>query len=86
MTWVALHEVTHAVQFAGRAVAARPRRRARARAARAAPSCGIDAPRKLRHADRRRGPSASGGALRHGDLISIVTTRPSARRSTACRR
>ena len=72
MTWVTLHEVTHAVQFAGvpwlhghvagpRAGAAAQRRAADRGAAQAAdadaaPSCG-----------------GSRDALRHGDLISIVT-------------
>jgi coenzyme F420 biosynthesis associated uncharacterized protein len=72
MTWVALHEVTHAVQFAGvpwlhRHVGSLVRElleRAELR---------IESPRKLRM------PSAGeirrvGRALRHGDLISIVTS------------
>jgi coenzyme F420 biosynthesis associated uncharacterized protein len=72
MTWVALHEVTHAVQFAGVPwlhghVAGLVRELLHSAELR------IEAPRKLRM------PSAEelrriGGALRHGDLISVVTS------------
>ena len=48
MTWVTLHEVTHAVQFAGRPVAAPACRRARARPAQAG-----------RGADRRAAQAAA---------------------------
>ena len=72
MTWVALHEVTHAVQFTGVPwlqghVAGLVRELLKSAELR------IDKPRKLRL------PGASelkriGGALRSGDLISIFTT------------
>ena len=84
MTWVTLHEVTHAVQFSGVPwlhghVAGLVRELLGSAELR------MDAERKLRL------PSAAeirrvAGALRRGDLISIFTTAPSARRSTACRR
>jgi coenzyme F420 biosynthesis associated uncharacterized protein len=72
MTWVALHEVTHAVQFAGvpwlqghvAGLVGELLKSAELR---------IDKPRKLRlpgTAEVRR----IGGALRSGDLISIFTT------------
>jgi coenzyme F420 biosynthesis associated uncharacterized protein len=73
MTWVALHEVTHAVQFAGvpwlhRHMAGLVRELLKQAELR------IDAPRKLRI------PSTEeirriGRALRRGDLISIVTSK-----------
>jgi coenzyme F420 biosynthesis associated uncharacterized protein len=72
MTWVALHEVTHAVQFAGVPwlqghVAGLVRELLKSAELR------IDTPRKLRL------PGATelkriGGALRSGDLVSIFTT------------
>jgi len=72
MTWVALHEVTHAVQFAGvpwlhSHVAGLVRELLKSAEVR------IEAPRKLRL------PSGDEirrifGALRKGDLVSIVTT------------
>jgi coenzyme F420 biosynthesis associated uncharacterized protein len=72
MTWVALHEVTHAVQFAGvpwlhRHVAGLVRELLQTAEVR------IDSPRKLRlpSADELR---RVGHALRTGDLISILTT------------
>ena len=84
MTWVALHEVTHAVQFAGvpwlhRHVAGLVRELLKSAEVR------LDAPRKIKL------PTADEvkrvlGHLRQGDLISIITTTPSARRSTASRR
>ena len=73
MTWVALHEVTHAVQFAGvpwlhgyvsglvRELLANAEMR-------------LDAPRKLRPPSRAEFQRLT-GALRRGDLISLVTTR-----------
>ena len=71
MTWVALHEVTHAVQFAGVPwlhghLSGLVRELLRSAELR------IDTPRKLRLPS---GASSSriGGALRRGDLISIVT-------------
>jgi coenzyme F420 biosynthesis associated uncharacterized protein len=74
MTWVALHEVTHAVQFAGvpwlhSHVAGLVRELLKSAEVR------LDAPRKLQF------PSAEEvkrvmGHLRQGDLISIVTTTP----------
>jgi coenzyme F420 biosynthesis associated uncharacterized protein len=72
MTWVTLHEVTHAVQFAGVPwlhghVAGLVRELL------ASAEVRLDAPRKLRLpsiTELRR----AGAALRHGDLISIVTT------------
>jgi coenzyme F420 biosynthesis associated uncharacterized protein len=73
MTWVTLHEVTHAVQFAGvpwlHAHVAGLVRELLSRA-----EVRIDTPRKLRI------PSAAEirrtlGALRQGDLVSIVTTK-----------
>jgi len=72
MTWVALHEVTHAVQFAGVPwlhghVAGLIRALLRSAELR------IDAPRRLRvpSGDELR---RIGSALRHGDLISIVAS------------
>lgn len=74
MTWVALHEVTHAVQFAGvpwlhAHVAGLVRELLKSAEVR------LDTPRKLRI------PSTDEvkrilGHLRNGDLISIVTTTP----------
>jgi coenzyme F420 biosynthesis associated uncharacterized protein len=72
MTWVTLHEVTHAVQFAGVPwlhghVAGLVKELL------ASAEVRLDAPRKLRIpsvAELRK----AGAALRHGDLISIVTT------------
>ena len=74
MTWVALHEVTHAVQFAGvpwlhSHVAGLVRELLKSAEVR------LDAPRKLQF------PSAEEvkrvmGHIRRGDLISIVTTTP----------
>ena len=74
MTWVALHEVTHAVQFAGvpwlhAHVAGLVRELLRSAEVR------LEAPRKLRI------PSTDEvkrllGHLRNGDLVSIVTTTP----------
>ena len=73
MTWVTLHEVTHAVQFAGvpwlHAHVAGLVRELLSRA-----EVRIDTPRKLRlpSADEIRRATT---ALRQGDLVSIVTTR-----------
>jgi coenzyme F420 biosynthesis associated uncharacterized protein len=74
MTWVALHEVTHAVQFAGvpwlhRHVAGLVRELLRSAEVR------LEAPRKLKvpSADEVRRVM---NHLRQGDLISIVTTTP----------
>src|SRR5207248_11353615 len=73
MTWVTLHEVTHAVQFAGvpwlhRHVAGLMRELLNSAELR------LDAPRKLRvPAPQEIGKVLA--ALRQGDLISIVTTK-----------
>jgi coenzyme F420 biosynthesis associated uncharacterized protein len=73
MTWVALHEVTHAVQFAGvpwlHAHVAGLVQELLASA-----ELRIDAQRKLRIPSRDE-LAQFVGALRDGDLISIVTTR-----------
>jgi coenzyme F420 biosynthesis associated uncharacterized protein len=72
MTWVALHEVTHAVQFAGVPwlhghVAGLIRELLKSAELR------LDRERKLR-LPTREGVSRVAHALRHGDLISIVTS------------
>jgi coenzyme F420 biosynthesis associated uncharacterized protein len=72
MTWVTLHEVTHAVQFAGvpwlhRHVAGLMRELLNSAELR------LDAPRKLRIPTPEEVRQLA-GALRKGDLISIVTT------------
>ena len=74
MTWVTLHEVTHAVQFAGvpwlhRHVAGLVRELLRSAEVR------LDAPRKLRVPSTEEVKRVL-GHLRDGDLISIVTTTP----------
>jgi coenzyme F420 biosynthesis associated uncharacterized protein len=78
MTWVTLHEVTHAVQFAGV-----PWLHAHVgglvQKLLASAEVRIDAPRKLRIPSREEVREIV-GALRNGDLISIVTT--SAERET----
>jgi coenzyme F420 biosynthesis associated uncharacterized protein len=71
MTWVTLHEVTHAVQFAGVPwlhghVAGLVQELLRSAEVR------IEAPRKLSVPSREE-LRRIGNALRHGDLISIVT-------------
>jgi coenzyme F420 biosynthesis associated uncharacterized protein len=74
MTWVALHEVTHAVQFAGvpwlhahvAGLVSELLRSAEVR---------LDAPRKLRIPSTDEVKETL-GHLRRGDLISIVTTTP----------
>jgi coenzyme F420 biosynthesis associated uncharacterized protein len=73
MTWVTLHEVTHAVQFAGvpwlhRHVAGLMRELLNSAEVR------LDAPRKLRIPTPEEVRKLA-GALRQGDLISIVTTK-----------
>jgi coenzyme F420 biosynthesis associated uncharacterized protein len=73
MTWVALHEVTHAVQFAGvpwlhKHVAGLVRELL------AQAEVRMDTPRKL-HIPSRAELQRVGSALRHGDLISIVTSK-----------
>ena len=72
MTWVTLHEVTHAVQFAGVPwlhghIAGLVRQLLQTAELR------IDAPRKLRFPSRDE-VLRMGHALRHGDLISVMTT------------
>ena len=74
MTWVALHEVTHAVQFAGvpwlhRHVAGLVRELLKSAEVR------LDAPRKLQVPSLDEVKRVL-GHLRRGDLISIVTTTP----------
>ena len=74
MTWVTLHEVTHAVQFAGvpwlhRHVGGLVRELLRSAEVR------LDAPRKLRVPSTDEVKRVL-GHLRSGDLISIVTTTP----------
>ena len=74
MTWVTLHEVTHAVQFAGVPWLQRPPRRAACASCSRAPRCGST--RRASCGCRRREEIARviANALRHGDLISIVTS------------
>ncbi len=72
MTWVALHEVTHAVQFAGVPwlqghVAGLVRELLKTAELR------IDSPRKMRVPSRDE-VMRMGTALRRGDLISVMTT------------
>jgi coenzyme F420 biosynthesis associated uncharacterized protein len=74
MTWVALHEVTHAVQFAGvpwlhAHVASMVRELLKSAEVR------LDTPRKLRVPSTDEVKRVL-GHLRNGDLISIVTTTP----------
>jgi len=74
MTWVALHEVTHAVQFAGvpwlhSHVAGLVRELLKSAEVR------LDAPRKLQFPSSEEVKRVT-GHLRRGDLISIVTTTP----------
>ena len=74
MTWVALHEVTHAVQFAGVPwlhghVAGLVRELLKSAEVR------LDAPRKLSVPSPEEVKRVL-GHLRNGDLISIVTTTP----------
>ena len=74
MTWVALHEVTHAVQFAGVPwlhghVAGLVRELLKSAEVR------LDTPRKLRVPSTDEVKRVL-GHLRNGDLISIVTTTP----------
>jgi coenzyme F420 biosynthesis associated uncharacterized protein len=74
MTWVALHEVTHAVQFAGvpwlhAHVAGLVRELLKSAEVR------LEAPRKL-HIPSTDEVKRVLGHLRNGDLISIVTTTP----------
>lgn len=74
MTWVALHEVTHAVQFAGvpwlhRHVAGLVRELLNSAEVR------LDTPRKLRIPSAEEVKQVM-SHLRRGDLVSIVTTTP----------
>ena len=74
MTWVALHEVTHAVQFAG-VPWLHAHMAGLVRELLATAELRIEAPHKLRlptGAEIRR----VAGALRRGDLISVVTSEP----------
>ena len=72
MTWVTLHEVTHAVQFAG-VPWLHPHVAGLVRELLSRAEVRIDTPRKLRipTTDEIR---RTINALRHGDLVSIVTT------------
>jgi coenzyme F420 biosynthesis associated uncharacterized protein len=72
MTWVALHEVTHAVQFAG-VPWLHPHVAGLVRELLQTAEVRMDAPRKLRvpSADELR---RVGRALLHGDLVSVLTT------------
>jgi coenzyme F420 biosynthesis associated uncharacterized protein len=72
MTWVTLHEVTHAVQFAG-VPWLHPHVAGLVQKLLASAEVRIDAPRKLRIPSREEMRELV-GALRDGDLISIVTT------------
>jgi coenzyme F420 biosynthesis associated uncharacterized protein len=71
MTWVALHEVTHAVQFSGVPwlqghIAGLVQELLRSAEVR------LDAPRKLRMPTRDQ-VARVGNALRHGDMVGLVT-------------
>jgi coenzyme F420 biosynthesis associated uncharacterized protein len=72
MTWVTLHEVTHAVQFAG-VPWLHPHVAGLVQKLLASAEVRIDAPRKLRIPSREEMRELV-RALRDGDLISIVTT------------
>jgi hypothetical protein len=84
VTWVALHEVTHALQFAGGAVAARPPRRAAARDAGLAR--GLDRPVAAAAAALARRSALAGrrGGAGRSDRAGHRPPR-SARRSTGSR-
>lgn len=73
MTWVTLHEVTHAVQFAGVPWLHRHVSGLVAELLRSA-ELRIDAPRRLRMPTRQQ-ICETAGALRHGDLLSIFTSK-----------
>jgi putative hydrolase len=74
MTWVALHEVTHAVQFAG-VPWLHPHVAGLVRELLKSAEVRLDAPRKLRIPSTDEVKRVL-GHLRNGDLISIVTTTP----------
>jgi coenzyme F420 biosynthesis associated uncharacterized protein len=74
MTWVALHEVTHAVQFAG-VPWLHPHVGGLVRELLKSAEVRLEAPRKLRIPSTDEVKRVL-GLLRHGDLISIVTTTP----------
>jgi coenzyme F420 biosynthesis associated uncharacterized protein len=72
MTWVTLHEVTHAVQFAG-VPWLHPHVGGLVRELLSSAEVRIDAPRKLRLPSRDEARDMV-AALRRGDLVSILTT------------
>jgi coenzyme F420 biosynthesis associated uncharacterized protein len=74
MTWVALHEVTHAVQFAG-VPWLHPHVAGLVRELLKSAEVRLDTPRKLRVPSTDEVKRVL-GHLRNGDLISIVTTTP----------
>ena len=74
MTWVALHEVTHAVQFAG-VPWLHPHVAGLVRELLKSAEVRLDSPRKLRIPSTEEVKRVL-GHLRDGDLISIVTTTP----------
>jgi coenzyme F420 biosynthesis associated uncharacterized protein len=74
MTWVALHEVTHAVQFAG-VPWLHPHVAGLVRELLKSAEVRLEAPRKLRIPSTDEVKRVL-GHLRNGDLISIVTTTP----------
>ena len=86
MTWVALHEVTHAVQFAGVPWLHAHLGRPRPRAARRAPRSRLDATAQAAHAQHRRGQAGARRPARRRPDLDRHQPRRSARRSTACRR
>jgi len=74
MTWVALHEVTHAVQFAG-VPWLHPHVAGLVRELLKSAEVRLDSPRKIRIPSTDEVKRVL-GHLRNGDLISIVTTTP----------
>ena len=73
MTWVTLHEVTHAVQFAG-VPWLHPHVAGLVRELLASAEVRLDTPRKLRMPTLGE-LRETGAALRRGDLVSIVTSK-----------
>ena len=87
LDWVTVHEVTHAVQFSARAVAAPAPRRPAAASCSPRPRSASTPRGSLRLPDARRPRARCGTALRDGGLVG-AGRRPGARGrcSTACRR